>query len=113
MPLRQGEEDEAGISFYHVGTEEEFARADEVIGELTAQTIEAAERLARERNVQLAELLHDTGDRLTERAIELLRAEPAWKLSRRQLREIREGAIDDSASELADDESSGSSDSKS
>jgi hypothetical protein len=93
MPLRATtspeEWEEGGFSFYRIGTEDELAAADRAIDELVGRTLEHAARMAEARGVQLAELLHETGNRLAERAIELLREEPPLEISRRQMRRIR------------------------
>jgi hypothetical protein len=79
MPLRRGKpDDEATFSFYDVGTAEEAEAAASASAEVALQALAAAQRVADEQGVQLAEVLWRTASRLQEEVQALLMQDPPW-----------------------------------
>lgn len=79
MTLRRFEtKPPGGFGFYEFGTEEERKPARDAADEIAETAMAQAERLARAQDLQAAEVLWVTAQRLLEQSRELLMDEPAW-----------------------------------
>jgi hypothetical protein len=82
MPLRRGTvdpEDEGGLAWYTVHeSDDEREAADAVIDDFVIEVLDRAAVVADAENVQLAELLDGTSQRLQDEVVKFLRTQPAW-----------------------------------